>query len=42
MNIIKNGSVKLINVKTQKLNTANEAMNDLRKGKVNGRIVLQP
>ena len=42
IDIIKSGSVKLINVKTQKLNTANEAMNDLRNGKVNGRIILQP
>jgi len=42
IDIIKNGSVKLINVKTQKLSTVNEAMNDLRNGKVNGRIILQP
>ena len=40
--IIKSGSVKLINVKPQKLDTANEAMNDLKNGKVNGRIVLYP
>ena len=40
--IIKSGSVKLINVKPQKLDTANEAMNDLKNGKVNGRIVLCP
>ena len=40
--IIKSGSVKLINVKRQKLETANEAMNDLKNGKVNGRIVLCP
>ena len=42
IDIIKNGSVKLINVKTQKLSTVNEAMNDLRNGEVNGRIILQP
>ena len=42
IDIIKSGSVKLINVKTQKLESANEAMNDLRNGKVNGRIVLCP
>ena len=42
IDIIKNGSVKLINVNTQKLSTANEALSDLRNGKVNGRIVLQP
>ena len=40
--IIKTGSVKLINVKRQKLDTANDAMNDLKNGKVNGRIVLCP
>jgi D-arabinose 1-dehydrogenase-like Zn-dependent alcohol dehydrogenase len=42
INIIKNGSIKLINIKTQKLSTANDAIKDLRNGKVNGRIVLEP
>ena len=40
--IIKQGNTKLIPVKKQGLETANEAMSDLRAGKVNGRIVLVP
>ena len=40
--IIKSGKIKLIPVKKQDLETANQAMADLRAGKVNGRIVLVP
>ena len=40
--IIKLGNTKLITIKKQDLDTANEAMADLRAGKVNGRIVLIP
>ena len=40
--IIKSGKIKLIPVKKQDLETANQAMSDLRAGKVNGRIVLVP
>ena len=40
--IIKSGKIKLIPVKKQYLETANQAMADLRAGKVNGRIVLVP
>ena len=39
---IKSGNIKLIPVKKQDLETANQAMADLRAGKVNGRIVLVP
>ena len=42
VNIIKSGKIKLIPVKKQDLETANQAMLDLRSGKVNGRIVLIP
>ena len=42
VNIIKSGKIKLIPVKKQGLETANQAMSDLRSGKVNGRIVLIP
>ena len=42
VNIIKSGKIKLIPVKKQGLETANQAMSDLRSGKVNGRIVLVP
>ena len=42
VNIIKLGKTKLIPVKKQDLDTANQAMDDLRAGKVNGRIVLIP
>ena len=42
VDIIKKGSTKLIPVKKQGLETANQAMSDLRAGKVNGRIVLIP
>ena len=42
VDIIKQGSTKLIPVKKQGLETANQAMSDLRSGKVNGRIVLIP
>ena len=42
VNIIKSGTIKLIPVKKQGLETANQAMSDLRAGKVNGRIVLTP
>ena len=42
VNIIKSGKIKLIPVKKQNLETANQAMLDLRSGKVNGRIVLIP
>ena len=42
VNIIKSGKIKLIQVKKQDLETANQAMLDLRSGKVNGRIVLIP
>ena len=42
VNIIKSGKIKLIPVKKQDLATANQAMLDLRSGKVNGRIVLIP
>ena len=42
VNIIKSGKIKLISVKKQDLETANQAMLDLRSGKVNGRIVLIP
>ena len=42
VNIIKSGKIKLISVKKQGLETANQAMSDLRSGKVNGRIVLIP
>ena len=42
VNIIKSGKIKLIPVKKQGLETANQAMSDLRAGKVNGRIVLIP
>ena len=42
VDIIKQGSTKLIPVKKQGLETANQAMSDLRAGKVNGRIVLIP
>ena len=41
VDIIKSGSVNLINVKTVNISKANEAMDKLRKGKVNGRLVLQ-
>jgi D-arabinose 1-dehydrogenase-like Zn-dependent alcohol dehydrogenase len=40
--IIKLGNTKLITIKKQDLDTANQAMSDLRAGKVNGRIVLIP
>jgi D-arabinose 1-dehydrogenase-like Zn-dependent alcohol dehydrogenase len=40
--IIKLGNTKLITIKKQGLDTANQAMADLRAGKVNGRIVLIP
>jgi len=40
--VIKQGNTKLIPVKKQALETANQAMSDLRAGKVNGRIVLIP
>ena len=40
--VIKQGNTKLISVKKQALETANQAMSDLRAGKVNGRIVLIP
>ena len=42
VNLIKTGTIKLIPVKKQGLETANQAMSDLRSGKVNGRIVLIP
>ena len=42
VDIIKSGKVELIPVKKQDLETANQAMSDLRAGKVNGRIVLIP
>ena len=42
VNIIKSGKIKLMPVKRQDLSTANQAMSDLRAGKVNGRIVLIP
>ena len=42
VDIIKSGKIKLIPVKKQDLETANQAMSDLRAGKVNGRIVLVP
>ena len=42
VDIIKSGKVELIPVKKQDLKTANQAMSDLRAGKVNGRIVLIP
>ena len=42
VNIIKSGKIKLIHVKKQGLETANQAMSDLLSGKVNGRIVLIP
>ena len=42
VNIIKSGKIKLITVKKQDLETANQAMSDLKAGKVNGRIVLIP
>ena len=42
VDIIKTGKIKLISVKKQGLETANQAMSDLRSGKVNGRIVLIP
>ena len=42
VNIIKSGKIELIPVKKQGLETANQAMSDLRAGKVNGRIVLIP
>jgi alcohol dehydrogenase/propanol-preferring alcohol dehydrogenase len=42
VDIIKSGKVRLIPVKKQDLETANQAMSDLRAGKVNGRIVLVP
>ncbi len=41
VDIIKSGSVNLINVKTVNISKANEAMDKLRQGKVNGRLVLQ-
>ena len=42
VDIIKSGKIKLMPVKRQDLSTANQAMSDLRAGKVNGRIVLIP
>ena len=42
VDIIKSGKIKLMPVKKQDLSTANQAMSDLRAGKVNGRIVLIP
>ena len=42
VDIIKSGKVELIPVKKQDLETANQAMSDLKAGKVNGRIVLIP
>ena len=41
VDIIKSGSVNLINVKTVNISKANEAIDKLRKGEVNGRLVLQ-
>ena len=41
VDIIKSGSVNLINVKTLNISKANKAMDQLRKGKVYGRLVLQ-
>ena len=42
VDIIKIGKTKLIPIKKQDMATANQAMSDLREGKVNGRIVLIP
>ena len=42
VDIIKIGKLKLIPIKKQDMATANQAMSDLREGKVNGRIVLIP
>ena len=42
VDIIKTGKTKLIPIKKQDMATANQAMFDLREGKVNGRIVLIP
>ena len=42
VDIIKLGKTKLIPIKKQDMATANQAMSDLREGKVNGRIVLIP
>ncbi|MAQ07480.1 MAG: zinc-binding dehydrogenase [SAR116 cluster bacterium] len=40
--LINSKNVRLLNVTKQKLNSANDAMNKLRNGEVDGRIVLEP
>lgn len=42
VDLVKAGSVSPIPIKTRPLKDANEALNDLRKGNVSGRVVLQP